>query len=141
MRDLVFDLGINENDVFSPGYSATESIARLMDVADDQGQAGDLALAVERILTPIATSDLPRVEKLSSTSPPTVLRHYLLAHYNLDELNALAADLKIDSEQLGGAKREIARNLLLHLRRRNRLDELIAVLQGETAPQKAATEP
>lgn len=137
MRDLVFDLGINENDVFSPGYSATESIVRLMDVADAQGQAGDLALAVERILTPIATEDLPRVEKLSSASPPTVLRHYLLAHFQQDELNTLAADLEIDSEQLGGSKREMARNLLLHLRRRNRLDELIATLQGEAAPESS----
>lgn len=133
MRDLVFDLGINENDVFSPGYSATESIVRLMDLAEAQGHSGDLALAVERILTPIATADLPRVEKLSTSSPPTVLRHYLLATFTLDELARLARDLSIDWEQLGGSKQEIARNLLLYLRRRNRLDELIAALQGEAA--------
>ncbi|MDT8307508.1 MAG: hypothetical protein RRC07_16365 [Anaerolineae bacterium] len=138
MRDLVFDLGINENDIFSPGYSATESIVRLMDLAEAQGQSGDLALAVERILTPIATTDLPRVEKLTISSPPTVLRHYLLAHFTLEELATLARDLSIDSEQLGGSKREVARGLLLYLRRRNRLDDLITALQSEAAAAGSA---
>lgn len=136
MRDLAFDLQINENDVFSPGYSATESIVRLMDVAESRGKSGDLALAVERILTPISAADLPRPEKLSPLSPPTVLRHYLLAHMSLDELAELAGRLGIDWEQLGGGKQEAARNLLLHLQRRNRLDELIAALQPEEAAEE-----
>lgn len=138
MRDLAFDLEINENDVFSPGYSATESIVRLMDLAEANGQGGALALAVERILTPIAAEDLPRVEKLSVTSPPTVLRHYLLGHFSLEELATTAASLGIDWEQLGNGKREVARNLLLHVRRRNRLDELIAVLQAEATAEGGA---
>jgi hypothetical protein len=138
MRDLAFDLEINENDVFSPGYSATESIVRLMDLADAKGQAGALALAVERILTPVAAEDLPRVEKLSVTSPPTVLRHYLLAHFSLKELATTAGSLGIDWEQLGNGKREVARNLLLHVGRRNRLDELIAVLQAEATAEGGA---
>lgn len=138
MRDLVFDLGINENDVFSPGYSATESIVRLMDLAEARGEAGALALAVERILTPIAAADLPRVEKLSLSSPATVLRHYLLAHFSLDELGATAGRLDIDWEQLGSGKREVARNLLLHVQRRNRLAELIAVLQAETTVESGS---
>lgn len=136
MRDLAFDLQINENDVFSPGYSATESIVRLMDVAESRGKSGDLALAVERILTPISAADLPRLEKLSSLSPPTVLRHYLLAHMTLEELAELAGRLGIDWEQLGSGKREVARNLLLHLQRRNRMDELIAALQPEEAAEE-----
>jgi hypothetical protein len=137
MRDLVFDLGINENDVFSPGYSATESIVRLMDLAEARGESGALALAVERILTPIAADDLPRVEKLSVSSPATVLRHYLLAHFTLEALAAAAGRLGIDWEQLGNDKREVARNLLLHVQRRNRLDELIAVLQAETTVESS----
>ena len=139
MRDLAFDLQINENDVFSPGYSATESIVRLMDVAEARGRSGDLALAVERILTPIAAEDLPRPAKLSPQSPPTVLRHYLLANMTMGELAALAGRLGIDWEQLGSGKRDVARNLLLHLQRRSRMDELIAVLQAEgTAEQDEA---
>jgi hypothetical protein len=131
MRDLAFDLQLNENDIFPPGQTSTESIVRLMDVAEATGQSGALALAVERILTPIAAGDLPRVEKLTPQSPATVLRHYLLAHLSLDELAALAGGLGIDSEQLGNGKRDIARNLLLHLQRRNRLDELVKALQVE----------
>lgn len=139
MRDLAFDLQINENDLFSPGYSATESIVRLMDVAEARGRSGDLALGVERILTPIAATDLPRPEKLTPQSPPTVLRHYLLANMTQDELAALAGRLGIDWEQLGGSKREVARNLLLHLQRRSRLSELITALQvEETAEQDEA---
>lgn len=137
MRDLVFDLGINENDVFSPGYSATESIVRLMDLAEARGESGALALAVERILTPIAAEDLPRVEKLSVHSPATVLRHYLLAHFTLEELAVTAGRLGIDWEQLGSGKREVARNLLLHVQRRNRLHDLIAVLQAETTAESS----
>jgi hypothetical protein len=136
MRDLAFDLQIHENDVFSPGYSATESIVRLMDVAEARGKSADLALAVERILTPIAAADLPRPEKLSPQSPPTVLRHYLLANMTQDELAALAGRLGIDWEQLGSSKREVARNLLLHLQRRSRLHELIAALQPEEAAEQ-----
>lgn len=141
MRDLAFDLQINENDVFSPGYSATESIVRLMDVAESRGKSGDLALAVERILTPIGAADLPRPEKLSALSPPTVLRHYLLAHLTQEELAALAGRLGIDWEQLGSGKRDVARNLLLHLQRRNRLDELVTALQGDEQAEKGETEP
>jgi hypothetical protein len=42
----------------------------------------------------------------------------------------VAADLELDWEQLGaGDKREKVRNLLLYLYRRNRIGELIGVLQ------------
>ncbi|MBK8986164.1 MAG: hypothetical protein IPM39_08795 [Chloroflexi bacterium] len=33
---------------------------------------------------------------------PTVLRHYLLVHYNLADLREIAARLGIDCEQIGG---------------------------------------
>jgi hypothetical protein len=141
MRDLAFDLQMNENDVFSPGYSATESIVRLMDVAEARGRSGDLALAVERILTPIGAADLPRPEKLSAQSPPTVLRHYLLANLTLDELADLAGQLGIDWEQLGSGKRDVARNLLLYLQRRSRLDELIGALQAGEATEENEAKP
>ena len=53
-----------------------------------------------------------------------------------DELAALAGRLGIDWEQLGSSKREVARNLLLHLQRRSRLHELIAALQPEEAAEQ-----
>lgn len=130
VRDLIFDVEMNENDVFIPGQSVSDTALRLLDLAEAEEKMGALALAVERILTPIPPENLPRREKLSVTSPPTVLRHYLLAHYNLAELEALATELEIDWEQLGnGNKKEMVRGLLLYLNRRNRLSELIPLLK------------
>lgn len=130
VRDLIFDLEINENDVVMPGQSMSDIALRLLALAEAEEKMGALALAVERILTPIPPENLPRREKLSVTSPPTILRHFLLAHYKLSELEALALTLDIDWEQLGnGNKKEMVRGLLLYLERRNRVPELIPLLK------------
>ena len=129
--DLIFDLGFNENDVMTLHQDMNQLVINIMDVAAERGQTGALALAVERILTPIPPENLPRLEKISADSPPTILRHYLLAHYDLEQLDHITAELDIDPEQLGvNNKREIVRNLLLYLYRRNRIDELIDQLQA-----------
>jgi hypothetical protein len=87
---------------------------------------------VERVLTPIPKEKLPRLEKLSADSPPTIIRHYLLAYYDLADLENLASKAGIDWELLGGDnKKSKARNLLLHLKRRSRLPELINLLKAE----------
>lgn len=127
--DLIFDMGINENEVVTVNQSMDELIANLMELAVEHDQIGDLALAVERILTPPHPSKLPRVEHINASSPPTVLRHYLLAYFDLEGLQKLAAELGIDWEQLGsGNKKRVARELLLYLYRRNRIDEMIDLL-------------
>jgi len=140
LQDLMFDLGVNELDVVTPGQSNDELIVRIMDAADRDGHAGDVALAVERILTPPFPDHLPRLEKLSAESPRTVLRHYLLAHYSVEELQAMTAALGIDWEQLeAGNKKDKARSLLLYLYRRSRVDELLAEmrLRADAARQPA----
>lgn len=130
--DLIFDLQMNENDVVMPQQDIGQSVIHLMDLAAERGKVGDLALAVERILTPLPPENLPRLEKLHVESPPTVLRHYLLAHYDLSQLESMTRQLEIDWEQLGGTgKKEKVRNLLLYLYRRNRLADLLFLLQGE----------
>lgn len=130
VRDLIFDLEMNENDVIIPNQSIGENALRIIDMAEVEEKMGALALAVERILTPIPPENLPRREKLTADSPPTVLRHFLLAHYNLAELEEIAKRLEIDWEQLGGGnKKDMVRGLLLYLDRRNRLAELIPLLQ------------
>jgi hypothetical protein len=132
--DLIFDLVINENDVMTLDQDMNQLIINVMDVAEQHGQMGALALAVERILTPPPPENLPRLEKITADSPPTILRHYLLAHYDLAQLQQLATNLGIDWEQLGtGNKKEKVRSLLLYLYRRNRIDELIHDMQGATA--------
>jgi hypothetical protein len=78
--DLVFDLSMNENDVIAYQQEAHESIIRIINLAEERGQTGALALAVERILTPIPRETLPRLEKLNPDSPQTVLRYYLIAN-------------------------------------------------------------
>jgi hypothetical protein len=130
LRDLMFDLEINELDVVSPGQSMDELIVRVMDAADNAGKADTVALAVERILTPPPAELLPRLEKLTADSPRTVIRHYLLANYTLVQLERMATALNIDWEQLeAGDKKDKVRDLLLYIYRRNRIEDLLKVLQ------------
>lgn len=139
--DLMFDLGLNESDVMTLHQDMNQLVVNIMDVAAERGQTGALALAVERILTPIPPENLPRLEKISADSPPTILRHYLLAHHDLAQLEQITAALGIDGEQLGVTnKKEKVRNLLLYLYRRNRIDELIDRLQA-AAGVTTATQP
>ena len=133
--DLIFDLGLNENDVMTLDQDMNQLIVNVMDQAEANGQTGALALAVERILTPPPPENLPRLEKINIDSPATILRHYLLAHFNLAQLRELVAGLDLDWEQLGvETKQTKVRNLLLYLYRRNRIDELIDWLQETADP-------
>ncbi len=140
IQDLIFDLGINENEVFMPGQEMHHTIIRIMDLAEERGQTSNLALAVERILTPLPPEHLPRREKLSAQSPPTVLRQYLLAHYDEAGLREMTGRLGIDWEELDHTtKKNLARTLLLYLYRRNRVEELVGLLQEETAGDEVAS--
>jgi hypothetical protein len=130
--DVVFDLGWSENEVTSFAQDNYQLIERMIDRAVKGEQIGELSLAVERILTPIPRENLPRLEKLNAASPPTIIRHYLLAYYDQAGLVELASKLRIDWEELSGDnKRTKTRNLLLHVSRRNRLPEFIDLLKAE----------
>lgn len=134
IHDLIFDLEFNENDVISPtNQDMGQVIIRIMDIAEERGQTGPLSLAVERILTPLPPENLPRREKLSPDSPRTVLRQFLLTFYTQSELKQLAEQLDIDWEQLHHrSKKELLRSMLLYLYRRNRLADLMALIQKPT---------
>jgi hypothetical protein len=135
--DLLFDLGIRDNEVMTLQQDMHQLIINLMELTAQRGQTGHLALAVERILTPPAPETLPRLEKISLESPPTILRHYLLAHYDLEKLQKTAVTLGIDWEQLTvTSKKSRVRDLLLYLYRRNRVDELIELMQANAVPAK-----
>jgi hypothetical protein len=130
--DLIFDMGLNENDLVGLNRDINSILVRLMDTVEAEHMTGQLSLAVERILTPPDPDTLPRLERLNEETPPTLLRHYLLSQYTLKELEQLAGDLEIDWEQLGvGSKKEKVRQLLLYLYRRNRIYDLIALMQQE----------
>ena len=127
--DLMFDLEINESDVITVNQDMNQLIINIMDYADRNDKCDELALAVERILTPPPVDHLPRLERISADSPPTILRQYLLANYSLNDLQEMSADLGIDWEQLdAGAKREKSRSLLQYVQRRNRLEELVDLM-------------
>jgi Effector-associated domain 7 len=128
--DLLFDLNIQDNEVMSLQQEMEQLIINIMNLTAERGQTGQLALAVERILTPPAPETLPRLEKISLDSPPTILRHYLLAYYDLEKLQKTAVSLSIDWEQLSvNSKKSKVRDLLHYLYRRNRIDELIGIMQ------------
>ncbi|RIK24096.1 MAG: hypothetical protein DCC51_01375 [Anaerolineae bacterium] len=131
LSDLMFDLDIEESDVVTVGQTMEDLIVRIMDKADDDGNASTVALAVERVLTPPPTEHLPRPEKLTADSPRTVIRHYLLAHYNVEQLQRLAADLDVDWEHLEGPdKKTKTRALLIYLYRQNRIDALLDAMRA-----------
>ncbi len=135
--DLIFDLGINENDVMPLNNDPNQLIVNIIGLAESNGQTGDLALAVERILTPIPANALPRLENIGVNSPPTILRHYLIANYDMSELQMMAATLEIDWDELDtGGKRTKVRKMLLYLYRRNRLDELINLMKTPLAEEE-----
>ena len=133
--DLMFDLGINENDVASFHQDMDQLIIKIMNTAQEREQTSDLALTVERILTPPPPENLPRLEKINLDSPPTILRQYLLAQYDQAQLEQMSTALDIDWEQIGiNNKRTKVRELLLYLSRRNRTDELIDLMQMPEEP-------
>lgn len=140
LLDLIFDLEIQENEVMTLNQDMNQLIINVMDLAEQRNQTGNLALAVERILTPVPPDHLPRREKLNEDSPPTVLRQYLLAYYPLLDLRRMATVLGIDWEQLSiSNKRAMVRNLLLYLYRRNRIGELLDLMQdspGDTIEEE-----
>lgn len=136
IRDLAFDLELNENDLIAPQREMTKSIHRIIYLAEKEEGMEALSLAIERILTPVRPENLPRREKLNVHSPPTILRHYLLAHFSQRELAQVMDELGIDREQLQQQnKKQTVRELLLYLQRRDRLGELIPILQDHEPTQ------
>lgn len=136
IRDLAFDLELNENDLIAPQREMTKSIQRLIYLAAREDKMEALSLAIERILTPVPAENLPRREKLSVHSPPTILRHYLLAHFSQRDLAQVMEELGIDREQLEQHnKKGTVRELLLYLQRRGRLGQLIPFLKAHAPAQ------
>ena len=132
--DLIFDLQMDENEIIAPQQEMVHTITRMMNKAYAEDKIGALALAVERILTPVPPESLPRPEKLNTGSPPTVLRHHLLAHYSLEDLKILARQLEVDYEYFEhDTKAQMARNLLRHLQGRNQIGRLIERLHADAA--------
>jgi hypothetical protein len=131
VRDLIFDLDLNEMEVTTVGQTMDDLVVRVMDAADRDGKASTVALAVERVLTPPQPENLPRLEKLSADSPRTVIRHYLLANYDVERLAEMARAMEVDWDQLEGTdKKPKVRSFLLYLYRRNRVGSLLDYMRA-----------
>lgn len=130
LNDLIFDLDLNEIDLFAGAGSGTDLVNGILDTAASEGKVDALALAVERITTPPTPDQLPRLEKLSAESPRPVLRYFLLSNYDLARLQTLANTLGIDWEQLPSRnKRDVVRGLLQYQYRHNDMDGLLSAMQ------------
>lgn len=131
--DLIFDLNLKENEIVSPGQTMPSVIMRVLDEAEASNQMTQLALSVERILTPMPKDHLPRVERLSAETPPHLLRQYLIQSYTVSDLAMLSSRLGIDWQDMGSDERKSRiRRLLLHLQRRGRTNELVLRLQSDS---------
>ncbi len=132
VRSLLFDLQINENDVMpAHGQTTDQLIINSINYAHQHDIIAEFEVAVDRIINPIPAENLPRLDKITVDSPPTVLRHYLLAHCSLDKLEQMTTALDLDWEQLAmGSKKTKVCGLLLELSKNDRLHNLIPLLQA-----------
>ncbi len=131
VRDLMFDIEMAENEVVAPMNTMHQTIHNIIDLSIERDQISDLALAVERILTPVPPDHFPRLSRINTETPPTILRRYLLTFYDLAKLEEITTDLELDWERLGiGSKQQKVRNLLLWIRRSNRMGELIEAMHA-----------
>jgi hypothetical protein len=130
LLDLIFDLGWFDDDLGLLQGENERFIKRIIGLAEDRGQLESLKLASERIITPIPPENLPRLEKLKQDSPPTLLRHFLLANYTLVELEQMIEELDVDDDiGISRLKNSNVRYLLSDLYQKNRIGALIELIQ------------
>lgn len=125
--DLIFDLDLKENNVINPAQAMPHNIMAILDQAEVNNQMAQVAMSVERILTPIQPDHLPLREHISAETPPHLLRQFLILNYTTAELATVAAEIGIDWLGLGSdAKKSRIRRLLLHTKRRGLLEKLLS---------------
>lgn len=135
--DLLYDLEIYENDIMTLPQNVTDLMVAIMDYCNERGMNHQLALAVERIITPPPPDHMPRLNKITIGSPPTILRHFLLANYDFVTLQRIANVLEIDWEQLDRHnKKTFVRNLLRHVERRNQKPQLLQTMHDVVEPNQ-----
>lgn len=140
--DLIFDLNIPDQVISDVNGSQALMAADIVRYAEQNNQAAQLALAVERILNPPAAETLPRLVKITPDSPRPILRYYLLAHLELDELQETAVALNINWDQLGGYnKRSKTRQLLSTVYQQDQVQQLLTYLQANQTEAEASDEP
>lgn len=140
--DLIFDLNIPDQVISNVNGSQALIAADIVGYAEQNNQAAQLALAVERILNPPAAETLPRLAKITPDSPRPILRYYLLAHLDIDELQETAVALNINWDQLNGQnKRSKTRYLLNAVYQQDQVQALLTYLQANQTAAETSDEP
>lgn len=125
--DIMFDLGLTENALMNPTQPMPQVIMSVLDQAEANNQLAQVALSVERILTPLPADHLPRRERISAETPNHLLRQFLIQTYSNQQLAELATSLNVDWQSFGSdAKKSRIRRMLLHAQRRKQMPALIA---------------
>ena len=124
--DLIFDLDLKENSIINPAQAMPHSIMAVLDQAEAKGQMAQVAMSVERILTPMQADHLPRKVHISAETPPHLLRQFLTLNYSDNDLAVLASKIGVAWQDMGSdAKKSRVRRLLLHAKRRGLLKKLL----------------
>jgi hypothetical protein len=130
LLDLIFDLGWFDDDLGLLQDENERFLSGIIGMAEHRGQLESLKLASDRITTPIPPENLPRLEKLKQDSPPTLIRHFLLANYTLAELERLIEELDVDDDiGISRLKNNNVRYLLSDLYQKNRIGALIELMK------------
>jgi hypothetical protein len=143
IADLAFDMGYFSELESASRQNNHELLLLIVDKAANEDRIEDLNLAVDRIESPIPPEHLPRIEKLQPSSPPTVLRQYVVGNYTSPELEQFAIDLGFDWTSLEDETLHAqARGLLLFAEIRGRKDDLIDLLREfgqDSSPEEPET--
>jgi hypothetical protein len=130
-----------ESVISNANGSQDAAATNIVTYAESKQQVSALALAVERILNPPAPETLPRLEKITPTSPRPILRCYLLAHSDLTQLQETAVALNMNWDELEGENIHAKiRALLGNLYEHNQMPALLTYLQANHSDQGEATE-
>ncbi len=130
LLDLIFDLGWFDDDLGLLQDENERFLISIIGMAEHRGQLDSLKLASDRMTTPIPPENLPRLEKLKHDSPPTLIRHFLLANYTLAELERMIEELDVDDDiGISRLKNNNVRYLLSDLYQKNRIGALIELMQ------------
>lgn len=131
LMDLIFDLGWSLNDL-KPNLDKGEDIVTvIVSRALDRNQMENLRVAIGHLREPLPAENLPRTMRLKPNTPPMILRHYILQHLTLDQIDQMARELPVDfSDHQDHLKRMRTRQLLWMLIEQQRLASLIDMIQN-----------
>jgi hypothetical protein len=128
--DLAYDMGYTHRIHQAGVQTKDEHIRQILESAAEEDRISDLELAVERIKQPLPVDHLPRIEKIRSDSPPTILRQYMIATYTSEDLEQFSKEINLEWELISdGDLSAQVRVMLSTVDEDGRKEKLITLLQ------------